>query len=99
VTKQSACSGPATLVTLAAASITPAHCRAARGLLDWSLRRLALCSGLSSTSLRDFERNRPGLSLADLAVLRATFEGANVMIGHAEWSDDRTGMGVWLMPG
>ncbi|WP_156420870.1 XRE family transcriptional regulator [Aureimonas sp. AU22] len=81
------------------APITPSHCRAARGLLDWSLKRLALRFGLSSASLRDFERNRPGLSLADLAVLRATFEAANVLIGHAAWSDDRSGIGVWLMPG
>lgn len=99
MTKQSACSGPATSVTLAAVIITPAHCRAARGLLDWSLKRLALHSGLSSASLRDFERNRPGLSLADLTALRATFEAANVLIGHAAWSDDRSGNGVWLMPG
>ena len=87
------------MVTQDTAPITPAHCRAARGLLDWSLTRLALRSGLSSASLRDFERNRPGLSLADLAVLRTTFEAANVVIGHAAWSDDRTGIGVWLMPG
>jgi DNA-binding transcriptional regulator YiaG len=35
--------------------ITPAQCRAARALLDWSQERMAAASGLSLMAIRNFE--------------------------------------------
>ena len=38
--------------------LSPAQCRAARGLLDWSQEQLAQASGLSRSTVRDFESGR-----------------------------------------
>ena len=39
-------------------TLSPAQCRAARGLLDWSQEQLAQASGLSRSTVRDFESGR-----------------------------------------
>ena len=39
-------------------NLSPAQCRAARGLLDWSQEQLAQASGLSRSTVRDFESGR-----------------------------------------
>ncbi len=65
-------------------AITPAHCRAARGLLDWTLKRLSVRSGISNSALRDFERDRPVLSDAALCTLRAAFEAEGVQFRHVD---------------
>ena len=36
--------------------ITPTQCRAARGLLDWTQDQLAEASGVSSATIRNFEK-------------------------------------------
>ncbi len=64
-------------------AITPAHCRAARALLDWTLKRLSVRSGIANGALRDFERDRPALSAAALGTLRTTFETAGVQFQNA----------------
>lgn len=74
-------------------AITPAHCRSARGLLDWTLKRLSVRSGISNSALRDFERDRPVLSEAALCTLRAAFETEGVQFHHA---DVDGGIGVRL---
>ena len=38
--------------------MTPAQCRAARGLLDWSQKTLAAHAGISVATVRNFERGR-----------------------------------------
>ena len=43
---------------LSTVNLSPAQCRAARGLLDWSQEQLAQASGLSRSTVRDFESGR-----------------------------------------
>lgn len=38
--------------------LTPAQCRAARGLLEWSQDELAKAAHLGLSTIRDFERGR-----------------------------------------
>ena len=54
------------------------HCRAARGLLDWTQTRLARESGVSISTIRGFEGDQSTPIRANLAILRATFETAGV---------------------
>ena len=39
-------------------SLSPEQCRAARGLLNWTQDQLAEISGLSRSTVKDFEANR-----------------------------------------
>ena len=58
--------------------LTPAFCRAARGLLDWTQSDLAERSGISRSTIRDFEADRHAAHRATEAQLRLAFEGAGV---------------------
>ena len=59
------------------ASMSPAQCRAARGLLNWSEDRLASTAGIKVSVLRDFEAERfVPRSIAQ--VLRRAFEAAGI---------------------
>lgn len=40
-------------------TMTPAHCRAMRGWLDWTQAELAGRTGISAASIREFEAGRP----------------------------------------
>ena len=40
--------------------ITPAQIRGARALLDWSQNQLAKATGISLTTIRDYEKERRG---------------------------------------
>jgi transcriptional regulator with XRE-family HTH domain len=74
--------------------ITPAQCRAARALLDWPRQWLASESGISTSSISDFERNAAGTPRnATLTALRRALEKAGI-----EFLDDGQGQGVRLKP-
>lgn len=54
--------------------LTPALCRAARGFLDWTQTDLAERSGISRSTIRDYEADRHGAHRATEAQLRLAFE-------------------------
>ncbi len=54
--------------------LTPALCRAARGLLDWTQTHLAEESGVSRSTIRDYEGDRHDIHRATEAQLRLAFE-------------------------
>ena len=54
--------------------LTPALCRAARGFLDWTQSDLAERSGISRSTIRDYEADRHGAHRATEAQLRLAFE-------------------------
>ena len=58
--------------------ITPAQCRAARGLLSWKQRDLAAHSGVGYSTIRKFEAEETAARNSTLVVLRLTFEKAGV---------------------
>lgn len=58
--------------------MTPAQCRAARGLLNWSQIELAERSSLSESTIRDFEKDRRVPSLNNLAAIQHCLENAGV---------------------
>jgi transcriptional regulator with XRE-family HTH domain len=57
--------------------ISPAQCRAARGLLDWTPQELARRAGLSFLSIQAFERGR-AISDTDVQAIILAFEAAGV---------------------
>ncbi|MCO5731456.1 helix-turn-helix transcriptional regulator [Rhizobium sp. SSA_523] len=58
--------------------LTPALCRAARGFLDWTQADLADRSGVSRSTIRDYEGSRHGVHRATEAQLRLAFERAGL---------------------
>lgn len=58
--------------------MTPAQCRAARGLLNWSINDLAEEAGLSATNLRNFEKEMTRPTSETMQKLRHAFEAAGV---------------------
>jgi transcriptional regulator with XRE-family HTH domain len=58
--------------------MTPAQCRAARALLDWSQPNLAEAAGLGLSTVVDFERSRRPVPDKTLAAIRSALEGAGV---------------------
>src|SRR4051794_41077823 len=54
--------------------LTPALCRAARGLLDWTQSDLAERSDVSRSTIRDYEGSRHDVHRATAAQLRRAFE-------------------------
>jgi transcriptional regulator with XRE-family HTH domain len=58
--------------------MTPAQCRAARALLDWSQQKLAESTPLGVSTIFDFERERRAVSAAAIGKMRATLEAAGV---------------------
>ena len=58
--------------------MTPAQCRAARALVDWTQPRLAEGSGLGLSTVVDFERERRAVSAEAIAAIRAALEAAGV---------------------
>lgn len=72
--------------------LSPAQCRGARGLLDWTQEELADRAGVSRSTVRDFEKGRHDLNRISAAQIRAAFEAAGVMLIQA----DALGPGVRL---
>ncbi len=74
-------------------SLTPAQCRAARGLIDWTQEELAEAAGVSRSTLRDFEKGRHDLNRVSAAQIKAALEAAGVILIPA----DTLGPGVRLL--
>jgi len=72
--------------------LTPALCRAARALLDWTQKDLADAVGVSVTTLTGYERHGATMRPETLARIVAVFRDAGVVI---EATDGRTG--VWMV--
>jgi DNA-binding XRE family transcriptional regulator len=60
------------------AILSPALCRAARGLLDWTQSDLAEYAEVSRSTVRDFEGERHDIHRATGAQLRRAFEDHSV---------------------
>jgi transcriptional regulator with XRE-family HTH domain len=58
--------------------VTPAQCRAARGLLDWSPQDLASQAGIGIVTVRQVEAGSTKPRPATLIVLKQAFERAGV---------------------
>jgi transcriptional regulator with XRE-family HTH domain len=61
-----------------ASMFTPAQCRAARGLLDWSQQDLASQAGIGIVTVRQVEAGSTKPRRATLIVLKQAFERAGV---------------------
>ncbi|MER8556513.1 helix-turn-helix domain-containing protein [Mesorhizobium sp. M1217] len=60
-------------------SLTPAQCRAARGLVDWSQAQLADAAKVATKTLADFERGKRTPYDRTLEDVRAALEVAGVI--------------------
>jgi transcriptional regulator with XRE-family HTH domain len=58
--------------------MTPAQCRAARALLDWTQIALAAAARLGESTVIDFERSRRAVTEASIAAMRRALEAAGV---------------------
>jgi transcriptional regulator with XRE-family HTH domain len=58
--------------------VTPAQCRAARALLNWSQADLVTHSGVSAKSIADYERGATKPYGRTLTALIATLEAAGI---------------------
>jgi transcriptional regulator with XRE-family HTH domain len=58
--------------------ITPAQCRAARGLLDWSQQELADRAGVGIVTVRQLEAGETQSRRATLEVIKRAMETAGV---------------------
>jgi transcriptional regulator with XRE-family HTH domain len=72
----------------------PEQCRAARGLLDWTQHQLAAASGLSRSTIKDFERHRHALNRSSEELLLKALLHGGVELLYADRGAQ--GMGVCL---
>lgn len=61
--------------------ITPAQCRAARALLDWSQQDLAKAAHLGLSTIRDFEKGRRVPTHNNMRGIKLALEEGGVEIG------------------
>ncbi|TRL40788.1 helix-turn-helix domain-containing protein [Rhizobium straminoryzae] len=66
------------------AILSPALCRAARGYLDWTQADLAEHSGVSRSTIRDFEGGRHPIHRSTEAQLRLAFERSGIAFMRAD---------------
>jgi transcriptional regulator with XRE-family HTH domain len=64
--------------------LTPAQCRAARALLDWTQERLAERAGVSRSTVRGFETGQHELHRGTATVIRQALEAAGVVLIEAD---------------
>ena len=58
--------------------MTPDQCRAGRGWLDWTQDVLASVSGVSLSTVRDYEKGRRIPTANNLKAIRAALESAGI---------------------
>ncbi len=76
--------------------MTPAQCRAARGLLNWTQKDLARRSGVTINSIRTFEAGKTTPIRNNMAALVGALEQSGAMLVP---EDDGAGPGVRLRKG
>jgi transcriptional regulator with XRE-family HTH domain len=59
--------------------MSPAQCRAARALIDWTQPQLAAAAGLGLSTVVDFEKERRAVSSAAISSINRALEGAGVL--------------------
>jgi transcriptional regulator with XRE-family HTH domain len=74
--------------------LTPAQCRAARALLDWTQDDLAERAEVSRGTIRGFESGQHALQRATAAAVRRALEAGGALLLEAA---DGAGEGVRLM--
>ncbi|CAA2108977.1 hypothetical protein MBUL_04470 (plasmid) [Methylobacterium bullatum] len=74
--------------------ISPAQCRAARALLEWTREDLAAASGVSKMTLADFETGKRKPYARTLFDVREALEHGGVFLMYAGEGDDPYGAGV-----
>jgi transcriptional regulator with XRE-family HTH domain len=72
--------------------LTPAQCRAARALLDWTQQQLADAARVARATVRDFEGGRHHLHRSTEALVVAALDAAGVTLV----ADPALGEGVFL---
>jgi DNA-binding transcriptional regulator YiaG len=72
--------------------MTPEQCRAARGWIDWSQDQLAKASGVSLSTVRDFEKGRRVPIGNNLAAIRKSLENQGIIFsaGAISFSQAKT---------
>lgn len=60
-------------------SLTPAQCRAARALIEWSREELAAAASVAVRTISDFEAGRREPIRATMAAMRGALEAAGVI--------------------
>jgi ribosome-binding protein aMBF1 (putative translation factor) len=63
--------------------MTPAQCRAARGLLGWTAADLARAASVSVFTIRNFEEERSVPDPAIVRSMRRAFDGAGIRFDNA----------------
>ena len=75
--------------------MTPAQCRAARGLLDWTQTTLADAAGVAVTTVTSFERSWKVLTPETIQAIQRALESAGI-----EFIDENgSGVGVKFRKG
>jgi DNA-binding XRE family transcriptional regulator len=70
---------------MSADELSPAQCRAARGLLDWTRAELSEAAGVSERALANFESGDVKPIRATRKAIRQAFEAEGVEFGGDGW--------------
>jgi transcriptional regulator with XRE-family HTH domain len=76
--------------------LTPAQCRAARGLIEWSQEQLAAAANVGISTVRDFEGSRRSPRAENLEAIRKALERAGATLIAAGDVSTAGGAGVRL---
>jgi len=72
--------------------MTPAQCRAARALIEWTQPQLAAAAGLGLSTVVDFEKARRAVSRDAVSAIQGALEEAGVIFV----AENGEGLGVRL---